>query len=170
MINNLKCRDCPYIKDDLERMINEYYDYPGFNLSEHEIIENLHRYCWCEKVGGKIWHYGSCGESTIITNRKQTSKKKRKNKRERELKYKNHLKRLSEYSSGFPSGAVYLGEIWVKGQGYVENPKPYYKRLYRTQRSKYLKKQSHKSIRRYKGELHKGNMYHKLYDFWWKYS
>ena len=41
-------------------------------------------------------------------------------------------------------------------------------RWYRGKRSKYFKQQSNRKIRRYKGELHKGNMAHKLYDFWWE--
>lgn len=167
--DNLQCRNCPYIKDDLDRMINEYYEYPGSTLTEYEISEFLHRYCWCEKVGGKIWHYGDCGDiEHSINNRKSSSKRKRRNKRERDLKYKRYLKRLSETSGGFPSGAFYTDEVWIRGQGYVHNEKPYYKRLYRSKRSKYLKKQSHRKIRRYKGELHNGCMCNRLYDFWWE--
>ena len=61
-------------------------------------------------------------------------------------------------------------EIWVKGVGYVENSKPYYQRLYRGKRSGYLKRQSNRVIRRYKGELHKGYQHiHKIFDFLWDY-
>ena len=102
MIDNLKCRDCPYGKEDFERRM------------------------------------------------------KRRNKRERDLKHKEYLKRLEKISRGYPSPVYYTDEIYVMGCGYVENPKPYYKRLYRGKRSKYLKKQSHKKIRRYKGGLHNG--------------
>ena len=58
--------------------------------------------------------------------------------------------------------------IWINGHGYVQNAKPYYKRWYRGKRSKYFKQQSNRKIRRYNGELHKGNMAYKLYDFWWE--
>lgn len=62
-----------------------------------------------------------------------------------------------------------MDEIWIRGIGYVENPKPYYKRLYRGSRSKYLKKLSHKKVRRYTGDLpRKGNQSNKLFDFWWE--
>ena len=94
---------------------------------------------------------------------------KRRNKRERDLKHKEHLKRLDKISRGYPLPVYYTDEIYVRGCGYIENPKPYYKRLYRGKRSKYLKKQSHKKIRRYNGELHNGWQCHKLYDFWWEY-
>lgn len=160
-MDNLRCRDCPYGKEDYDRLSK---------FCDEEDIEN---YVWCDKVGGKVYCFGHCTdfyEDIDIVKQKNSSKKKRINKRERDKKYKNHLKQLSKSSSGFPSGAVYFDEIWIKGKGYVKNPKPYYKRLYRGQRSKYLKKQSHKAIRRYKGELHNGNMCHKIYDFWWEYS
>ena len=69
-----------------------------------------------------------------------------------------------------PSPVRYTDEIWIKSVGYVENPKPYYQRLYRGKRSWYLKRQSNKVIRRYEGELHKGYQHiHKIFNFWWDY-
>ena len=62
-----------------------------------------------------------------------------------------------------------MDEVWVKGIGYVENPKPYYQRIYRGKRSKYLKRQSNKAIRKYKGGLHRGYQnIHKIYDYWYE--
>lgn len=166
----MQCTGCPYIKEDLDRMIDEYYEYPDSVYSEYEISEFLYKYYWCEKVGGKIYHYGVCSElEHNIKKHKSLSKQKRRNKRERDLKHKEHLKRLEKISRGYPSPVYHTDEIYVRGYGYIENPKPYYKRLYRGKRSKYLKKQSHKKIRRYNGELHNGWQCHKLYDFWWEY-
>lgn len=178
----MKCRDCPYGIEDFERKmywynkIVEEHDIPNdiyHDLQLEDVVDEFEQFLWCDKVGGKVCYFGHCTdfyEGIDTVSYKNSSKKKKRNKRERDKKYKNHLKQLSKSSSGFPSGAVYLDEIWIKGKGYVENPKPYYKRLYRGQRSKYLKKQSHKAISRYKGELHNGNMCHKIYDFWWEYS
>ena len=46
-------------------------------------------------------------------------------------------------------------------------PKPYYQRLYRGKKSKYLKQLSNRKIRRYKGELHNGYQHiHKIFDWW----
>lgn len=182
MTGNLQCRDCPYGIEDFERRMywyNKTIQERGIpndiyhDLKPEDAADEFEQFLWCDKVGGKVYCFGHCTdfyEDTDIMNHKKYSKQKRRNKRERDFRYKNHLKRLSKTSDGFPSGAVYTEEIWIKGQGYVENPKPYYKRLYRGKRSKYLKKQSHKKIRRYKGELHNGWQCHKLYDFWWEYS
>lgn len=167
----LECRNCPYIKEEVKRMVSEYYQYPGANLSENEIADWLAEQRWCDKVGGKISHFGRCEDAySDIPKHENHSKQKRRNKRERDQKYKNHIKFLAEYPSGYPSPAVYRDEIFIRGQGYVENPKPYYKRYYRKQRaSKYHKRTSNKMIRRYKGDIpKKGNWCHKIYDFWWE--
>lgn len=97
-------------------------------------------------------------------------RQRKRSKRERYVRHKNHLRHLHKaVSERYPTPVVYTNEIWIKGKGYVENPKPYYKRLYRNRGSKYLKRQSNRKIRRYRGELHRGNSCHRLYDFWWEY-
>ena len=107
MIIILECKNCPY------------YDY-GIGGQ------------YCDKTGGKTVLYGYCTDvyEKNVT-QKNRSKQKRRNKRERDQRHKNHLKFLAENTSGYLSPVIYTDEIWIKGQGYVENPKPYYKRLYR---------------------------------------
>ena len=94
--------------------------------------------------------------------------KSRRNKIERDLKYKNHLERLFKIAGGYPPAVMYIDEIYIKGQGYLTNPKPYYKRFYRGQKSKKFKKISHRKVRRRKNEAYNGWLGHKLYDFWWE--
>lgn len=96
---------------------------------------------------------------------------RRHNKRERYDKHRNKLKRLYKARHGYFVPVVYTDEVWLKNAGYVKNPKPYYKKLYREKRSSYVKNQSNRKIRRYKGELHNGYHHiHKLYDFEWEMS
>ena len=176
----MECRNCPYGKEDFDRRMAWYNkiveergipnDIYGYETYE-DAVKDAEQFLWCDKVGGKVYCFGHCTDAySDITKYENHSKKKRRNKRERDLKYKNHLKYLAENTSGYPSPVMYTDEIWVKGYGYIKNPKPYYKRLYRGKRSKYLKRQSSKKIRRYKGELHNGWYCHRLYDFWWEYS
>lgn len=117
---------------------------------------------YCDKVGGKTLLYGYCTDvyNLDIQVHRNPSKQKRRNKRKRDQKYRKHLKHLVENVSGYPSPAIYTDEVWIRGQGYVQNPKPYYKRLYRGSgrgkgMSYYHKKMSNKKIRRYKGKLPK---------------
>ena len=175
----MECRNCPYGKEDFDRRMAWYNkiieergipnDIYGYETYE-DAAKDAEQFLWCDKVCGKVYCFGRCTDTySDIPKYENCSKRKKRNKRERDLKYKNHLKYLAENTSGYPSPVMYMDEIWIKGYGYVENPKPYYKRLYRGKRSKYLKRQSSKRIRRYKGELHNGWHCHRLYDFWWEY-
>ena len=95
----------------------------------------------------------------------------KRNKHERHQKYKNKIKHLYEVSEWhYPPAVLYIDKRCVKKFHWVKRKKPYYKRWYRGKRSTYLKQQSNKKIRRYKGELHNGNMAHKLFDFWWEFD
>lgn len=93
-----------------------------------------------------------------IENSAKYSGKSRMNKNERREKYKARLKKLNEITNGYPP-IVSCKE---------KDGKIYYKRWYRGKRSKYLKRQSNKRIRRYKCDLPNGNQNHKLFDFWWE--
>lgn len=147
----MSCLDCPYYIEDWNPK-NNYDDT-----------------IWCDKVGGRIRWFGSCADACFENEEipKRITKKQRTHKYERYLKHQNHLKYLERVSCGYPSAVTYEDEIWVRRQGYVPNPKPYYKRWYRGSHSKWLKRQSSKRIRRYKGELNNGWYCHKLFDFWW---
>ena len=171
----MRCRDCPYGKYDFESRVARYETLLGTGetikvLSEDEIEEFIR----CEKVGNKVCWAGHCSdfyEEDVNTENIKCSNKKKRNKRERYLKYKNHLKRLERmgsYRCRHLNPVTYTDEVWVKGKGWIENSKPYYKRWYRGKRSKYLKNQSNRKIRRYKGEIHNGYQCHKIYDYWWE--
>ena len=157
----MRCQDCPYGFDDFQRLIKI-----GSNP------DDIERFIWCDKVGGKIYQFGYCGEhNTMIPKdvKHNRSNKAKSNKYNRDKKYKNKLKRLYEDVWHYPPPVVYMDKVCIKKHKYIKNPKPYYKRVYRSKRSKYLKRQSNKKIRKYKGELHNGYQYiHKLYDFWWE--
>lgn len=174
----MECRECPYGKEDFEIRMYHYEkivqeqgipnDVFGYWTYE-DAVENTERFHWCDKVGGKVYCFGYCTDAYPEVRRPEIcSKKKRKNKRERDIVHKNHLKHLYRHHH-YSSPVCYSDEIYVKGQGYIENPRPYYKRIYRGRRSKYFKKQSSKRIRRYKGELHNGWHCHRIYDFWNNY-
>lgn len=176
----MKCRDCPLVKDEFNRRMSCYhnglYDELGWydGYSEEDVADDNEQFCWCEKTGGKMYVFGQCSDAydDILIPPTNRSKQKKRNKRERDLKYKQRLKFLTENVQCYPCPVIYTNEIWIKGYGYVENPKPYYKRLYRDNhkggRYKYYKKHSNRQVRKYKGELHsKGNQYRKVFDYWW---
>ena len=88
----------------------------------------------------------------------------------RSSEHKRRMKKLSKVSM-YPSGAYYVDEIWVEDKGYIENPKPYYKRYYRGNhkgsRFSFYKKHSNRQIRNYEGRIPKGGSYKKCFDYWY---
>ena len=125
---------------------------------------------WCEKINEVPHLVGGCEDCYLEreSDRKTSQRKARINRYERRLKYQSHLKRVHEMSRGYPQPVMYKDFV-RSGRAYAENPKPYYKRLYRGQRSSYIKRRVSKKVRSYNGELHNGNMYRRVYDFWWEY-
>lgn len=179
----LECRNCPYGEEDFKRRMYWYEKTVRERGIPNDIYHHLkpedapyefEQFLWCDKVGGKVFWAGRCEDAytqPVIT--QKHSKQKIRNKRECDQKHKNHLIFLAEIIPGYPSPVVYTDKIWIKGQGWVDNPRPYYKRCYRGRGkhsySNYHKKMSNRKIRRYKGELpKKGNLSHRLYDFWWE--
>ena len=180
----MRCRDCPYGEEDFKRRMywyektisekgipNDIYHH----LEPEDAPDEFEQFLWCDKVGGKVsWAYRCSDAYSELLDQTNhiSSKKKRRNKRERDLKYKKHLKVLYENNQYYLSPVIYTDEIYVKGEGWVDNPKPYYKKRYRDNhkggRYKYYKKYSNRCVRRYKGEIHaKGNQYRKIFDYWW---
>lgn len=161
-----------YEKTISERGIpNDIYHY----LTPEDAPDEFEKFLWCDKVGGKVFCFGRCSDAyleSLVQTKHIIHKKKRRNKRERDLKHKRHLKALYENNQYYPSPVTYTDEIYVKGEGWVDNPKPYYKRCYRDNhkggRYRYYKKYSNRCVRRYKKEIHcKGNQYRKIFDYWW---
>lgn len=177
----MECRNCPYGKEDFDRRMAWYNkiveergipnDIYGYETYE-DAVKDAEQFLWCDKVGGKVYCFGRCTDAySDIPKHENRSKKKRRNKRERYLKHKQHLKHLHKVAVSYPPAVIYTNEIYVRGQGYVENPKPYYKRIYRSRgggSSPQHKKASNRKIRRYKGEIPSGYWCHKLYDYWWE--
>lgn len=176
----VECRNCPYGDEDFNRrmccyekivqergMPNDIYHH----LKPKDAADEFEQFLWCDKVGGKVFWAYRCEdayEQPVI--HKNHFKQKRRNKRERDQKYKNHLKFLAENINKYPSPAICVDEIWVEGEEYIDNPKPYYKRCYKDNhrggRYKYYKKHSNRCVRMYKGEIQsKGNQYRKIFDY-----
>lgn len=129
---------------------------------------------YCEKVGGKTLLYGYCEDAysqhqSIISG--NHSKQKRRNKRERDLMYKNHIKYLAKTYPSYPPPAMPVDE---NGRWNFDDPvgTVYYRRTYRGNhkgnRYSFYKKYSNRCVRGYKGKIHsKGNQYRKIFDYWW---
>lgn len=192
---NCNCFTCPLGKSSYEKQLsicNDLYEVPD----SYGIAWNI----WCDKIGGKCGWYGHCDEAFEKEYIEQNNNNKSKStKRTRKDKYIKRLKYLSEIC-GYPPPSYHIKEKWDKElRCYIPVEKSYYKRLYRgnhkTNRYKYYKKYSNKSVRRYglgsmiesidwyggndyydfiiyggnkhHGELKNGGSYKKVFDYWW---
>lgn len=97
----------------------------------------------------------------------------------REIQYKSYLKILSNHCNYYPSMVVprdrdgnnlYISKKFPEWSD-DEKDIAYYKRYYRGNhngnRYQFYKKYANKVVRRYKGEIYKGNGYKKCFDYWW---
>lgn len=160
----MNCRNCDYIKEEFERKSLDSKD--PLNLDAHEVS------CWCDKTGGKISWWGVCVDATkTFTFKKVIQNRKKRNKIERDLRHKRRLKFLAKYAHCYPCPVIYTDRVWHNEQGYKENSKPYYKRMYRGNhkgnRYKYYKMVANRKVRRYKEIIPKGGHYKRCFDYWW---
>lgn len=124
---------------------------------------------YCKKLGSKIITYGPCEEDQVMP-RPKPERKRKWNRYERKMRYKNKLKRLYEVSAKFLSPAYPVGEYNYDTDEW-ESIK-YYKRYYKANHAPgyngFLKKLASKKFRRFTGELKNGCAYKKTFDYWWE--
>lgn len=146
------CKNCPLIADDYYKLSYIYGD-------EDEAIQN----CWCEKLGCKIYYTTCCEGDEVMVNRSNTMEyiKPRMTKYEKNYRHKKKLQYFYDYiqPQWSPSG------VWKKHYG---TPSEYLCRFYRGKRSKFLKQQSNKKIRRHQSYISNGGSYKKIFDYWWE--
>ena len=169
---HLNCKECPYI-DENDKNIRP-------------IVEG-----WCDKVGGKIWHYGQCSDVHFDDYSSTVSNKINKNNINfiktnktyvRNQKYKNRIKYNCKnygrfYDAFYPcdKDGWYVPikhEKWISPESYErysEREFAYFKRCYRkSNRAKWAKHFCNKKVRRYKGKISNGGSYKRIAEFWWQ--
>lgn len=95
---------------------------------------------------------------------------KMRERRKTDRDYKNHLKNLKEITDNWypmPVGSYDENRKWTDDPDEIK----FYKKIGRSEpRSKFLKKECNKSVRRSDEEtLFQGGLFKKLHDFWWRY-
>lgn len=168
----LYCKDCPYGKPDFDIAMN-YYDktveecgIPN-DIYGHQTYEDAaaeaEEYVYCDKVGGKVIYYGHCEDfDSRAPQLKITFRKKKRNKRERDQKYKQHLKYLYQINKQWHPCPV----------SHVIEGKDYYKRKcpnHGGKNRRFYKKESNKRVRHYSKRIPNGSKYKRIYDCYdWK--
>ena len=187
----MKCYKCPMIKDEFDMRIQRLDNFCG--LIEYDEAEYNHvDYCYCEKMGGKLNIVGRCSDAERMTEEEwkqyreeyglpsiedeyidledyktntcdlpQQTKIQRK--RNRDKKYKEHLKRISDYGN-YPPPSYPVDE---NGDYCKDNPVRYKRFTYKPGKKKYLRKLSNNKVRKAKDLSSKGSGYRRLFDYWW---
>ena len=125
------CDECP-ICEDLEYRLKLAEDGYGLQLE----------YCWCDKVGGKMYAFGYCPDA--ISQKLKSSKN---GERKTGSAYRRYMKKLKF------ERAKAIGDTTMK---YPKNSK----------RQRCYKRQSNKRIRKMDVPM-RGNGYRKPFDYWW---
>ena len=151
----MNCKDCPYIIEE--------YEYKKRILHD----DDIQYFCWCDKVGGKIWRFGMCEYDKDNTIKKTTTQKYvKRSKRERNKRYKNKMKNLT-YNVRYYSCPI--NPVGVNGKYDVKHPS-YFKRYSFSKRKYYLQRQSNKRIRKVPIEenISNGCSYKKYFELEWE--
>lgn len=105
-------------------------------------------------------------------------KLKHRNRLKNKIAYNKYLQFRADYCNYYPSIVLPRDKngnnLWItrKFPEWSDDEKniAYYKRYYRGNhngsRYQFYKKYANKVVRRYKGEIHKGNSYKKCFDYW----
>ena len=112
--------------------------------------------CYCEKLGGKIGWFGTCGDEQKVKEPyysipiEVSSRFKHKRRRELNKKHKDNLKWKYEYYNGYPMPCWPVDENgkWTDKKEDIV----YYKRFYKSAHSgiyRYYKRSCNRSVRRY---------------------
>ena len=99
------------------------------------------------------------------------SGKKRLSTRERDRKYRMRLRKLAALSQcDSLKNPMYGGALYMDETAYGPIKKPYYRRYWRgshNNRFKYWRGIASRKMRRYKGDVHSGGFYKKVFDYRW---
>ena len=88
--------------------------------------------------------------------------------KERNRKHQRHLRKLASISERMQGkNTMYGGAVLVDGGAGTMGKKTFYRRYWRTRRFKYWRDISNRKVRRYKGDIHSGGFYKKIFDYWW---
>lgn len=167
----MNCMDCPYVMG--KEKINVSVFGNRDSLKDPGLMDgHISKEYFDEKMGGMPClneEYHDAYQKKLEIRRH--SGKKRLSTRERDRKYRKHLQKLAVLSEiDCPKNHMYSGALYMDETADGPLKKSYYRRYWRgchNNRFKYWLKVSNRKIRRYKGDVHGGGFYRKIFDYWW---
>lgn len=115
---------------------------------------------------------GGCGDAyQEAPEGTRHSRKKRLIAKERNRKHQRHLRKLASISERMQrKNTMYGGAVLVDGGAGTMGKKTFYRRYWRgshNNRFRYWRRVSNRKVRRYRGDVHNGGAYRKIFDYWW---
>lgn len=146
-------------KDDYVQLLNEIIAYRELDGEDFDFGTGLIKNDMSLGSEDAYYEMDMCTLENIIINWDFNQEAKHRKKHEQKPHKRHYQKREKDRVSR-------LSKIsWIK----VIEREGWQQRCYRGKRSRYLKRQSNKKIRRYKGKLPpKGSTHYKIFDFWWE--
>ena len=162
----LGCRGCPYANG---KAAFGGHEPTGIYSRTGEQIMEVH---FCEKTGGMPCMDGGCGDAyQEEPEGRRYSGKKRLAAKERNRKHQRHLRKLASISERMQGkNTMYGGAVLVDGEAGTAGKKTFYRRYWRgghNNRFRYWRRVSNRKVRRYRGDVHNGGAYRKIFDYWW---
>lgn len=151
-----------YLCDDCS--LSDYLDQYAIS---HQREEDFPLYqCWCDKTGGKMYAFGTCGEEYLECQPIQEKSKRRHGRAYRRLMTRKKEKRRRWLIRECSSTGGYIAWGWIDGDyteigTHVQFPK-------NSNAQRYWKRQANKKIRRYKEDIPHGGYYKRLFPYLWK--
>lgn len=149
------CDDCS-LSDYLDQYAISHQREENFSLNQ----------CWCDKTGGKMYAFGTCGEEYLECQPIQEKLKRRHGRAYRRRMTRKKEKRRRWLIRECSSTGGYIAWGWIDGN-YVEVG-THVQFSKNSNAKRYWKRQSNKKIRRYKENIPHGCHYKKLFPYLWK--
>lgn len=121
---------------------------------------------WCDKIGGKLCECGYCEDAFAQKEQRKKPGKRKTGRAYRRIQAKHKDKRrrkIISYHWYPPVGYVetdWVDEVWTEVGNHIVYPK-------NSNAQRFLKRRNNKAVRRYKGEISDGNLYRRLFEYWY---
>lgn len=153
---NFTCDECP-ICEGIEHRLET-----AAELGLEPQIDH----CGCDKVQTEFFVSGYCEDAfEEVPDKKVNRQRKTGNAYRRQMRKRKRDELMKIMTYGYNPAAGYVDWDWANGVwrpvgNHIKYPK-------NSNRQVYWKNQSNRKVRRYKGELPKGNSYRKLFEYAW---
>lgn len=143
----------------------------AMGLQESMTGDRISEIHFCEKTGMPYLDGGCSDAYQEEPEGRRHQGKQRMAARERNRKYQKHLRKLASISGRMQGkSAMYGRAVLVDREAEGAGKNLFYRKCWRGchhNRFRYWRRVSNRKVRRYRGDVHNGGSYRKIFDYWW---